>query len=91
MRKPPEPLEEGVCGVCGEDIPDGRLKLYPDAKYCVDCVKSGRAPEQVFAYRGRVITDEEGNAHTDLVTTQKEWEQVQKDDKVLGQGYEGGE
>lgn len=27
----------GVCGVCGEDIPDGRLQVRPIARYCAQC------------------------------------------------------
>lgn len=27
----------GVCAKCGKRIPDGRLQLVPEAKYCVEC------------------------------------------------------
>lgn len=28
----------GTCSKCGEDIPEGRLQLYPDVRMCVECV-----------------------------------------------------
>jgi len=27
----------GVCQMCGEDIPEGRLEVRPKAKYCAQC------------------------------------------------------
>jgi DnaK suppressor protein len=27
----------GICQVCGEDIPEGRLEVRPKAKYCAQC------------------------------------------------------
>lgn len=27
----------GICGVCGEDIPEGRLQVRPIARYCAQC------------------------------------------------------
>ena len=27
----------GICAVCGEDIPEGRLQVRPNAKYCAQC------------------------------------------------------
>ena len=27
----------GICQMCGEDIPEGRLKVRPNAKYCAQC------------------------------------------------------
>ena len=27
----------GVCEVCGEDIPEGRLEVRPNAMYCAQC------------------------------------------------------
>jgi DnaK suppressor protein len=27
----------GVCQLCGEDIPEGRLEVRPKAKYCAQC------------------------------------------------------
>ncbi len=27
----------GICQVCGEDIPEGRLDIRPKAKYCAQC------------------------------------------------------
>lgn len=27
----------GICGMCGEDIPDGRLQVRPNAQYCAQC------------------------------------------------------
>lgn len=27
----------GYCSKCGKQIPDGRLQLIPEAKFCVDC------------------------------------------------------
>ena len=27
----------GVCELCGEDIPEGRLEVRPNAKYCAQC------------------------------------------------------
>ncbi len=27
----------GVCAVCGEDIPEGRLQVRPNARYCAQC------------------------------------------------------
>ncbi len=27
----------GVCDNCGEDIPEGRLKVRPNARYCAAC------------------------------------------------------
>jgi len=27
----------GICEVCGEDIPEGRLEVRPNAKYCAQC------------------------------------------------------
>ncbi|UCF89015.1 MAG: TraR/DksA C4-type zinc finger protein [bacterium] len=26
-----------VCQICGEDIPEGRLEVKPNAKYCTQC------------------------------------------------------
>jgi len=27
----------GICQLCGEDIPEGRLEVRPNAKYCTQC------------------------------------------------------
>ena len=27
----------GICNVCGEDIPEGRLQVRPIARYCAQC------------------------------------------------------
>lgn len=27
----------GICQLCGEDIPEGRLEVRPNAKYCAQC------------------------------------------------------
>jgi DnaK suppressor protein len=27
----------GVCGVCGEEIPEGRLQVRPIARFCAQC------------------------------------------------------
>ena len=27
----------GICQVCGEEIPEGRLEVRPKAKYCAQC------------------------------------------------------
>ena len=27
----------GICQICGEDIPEGRLEVRPKAKYCAQC------------------------------------------------------
>jgi len=27
----------GICQMCGEDIPEGRLEVRPKAKYCAQC------------------------------------------------------
>jgi len=27
----------GICQLCGEDIPEGRLEVRPKAKYCAQC------------------------------------------------------
>ena len=27
----------GICHLCGEDIPEGRLEVRPKAKYCAQC------------------------------------------------------
>lgn len=40
-----EKLEEGnygVCDVCGEQIPDGRLRIAPESALCVRCAASAR-------------------------------------------------
>jgi len=29
--------EFGICESCGEDIPEGRLKVRPNAIYCIQC------------------------------------------------------
>lgn len=79
-------VDEVECKECGENIPAGRLALFPKARFCVDCITSGLVPEEVFAYRGRVVIDEEGNTHMDVVSSQKDWEQIQRDEVSLGKG-----
>jgi DnaK suppressor protein len=27
----------GICELCGEDIPEGRLQVWPNARYCAQC------------------------------------------------------
>jgi DnaK suppressor protein len=29
----------GLCLVCGKEIQAERLKIYPEAEYCIDCQK----------------------------------------------------
>jgi DnaK suppressor protein len=43
-------LDYGICEKCGEEIPDGRLELYPETTLCVPC-KSGeeRIKKRLFA------------------------------------------
>ena len=30
----------GVCERCGKDIPQARLELVPEARYCIECKKA---------------------------------------------------
>jgi RNA polymerase-binding transcription factor DksA len=30
----------GVCMRCNKDIPQARLKLVPEARYCIECKKA---------------------------------------------------
>jgi len=39
----------GVCEICGEIIPDKRLKIVPYAKYCISC----KSKEEMKARRRR--------------------------------------
>lgn len=32
----------GVCERCGEDIPEPRLKLVPEARFCIECERKLR-------------------------------------------------
>ena len=81
MKNEIEPVD---CSVCGEEIPLGRLKIFPKTKSCVECITSGKAKEEVFAKKARMVMDEEGNLHTDILSTPKDWENAKRDRKSLG-------
>lgn len=49
-----DPDDFGFCDECGEDIPFGRLKIMPWARYCVSCADK-RNPRQ--GHRRRHATD----------------------------------
>jgi DnaK suppressor protein len=34
----------GMCDVCGDPIPSGRLRALPDAVLCLRCAESQRRP-----------------------------------------------
>lgn len=72
---------ERDCDCCGEPIPARRLEIVPSTKYCVDCLNSGLVQDDTFAKRGTVVPDEEGNIHVQVISSKKEWENLERDKK----------
>lgn len=48
-QTPPARAKKGICGGCGEAIPDARMESVPSCTRCVDCEDAAERHLQRFA------------------------------------------
>ena len=69
-------MKEKYCKECGQLIPERRVELIPNVKYCVQCQQLGG---DIFRYKMKSVGfDEEPK----MAKTEKDWKLLKKQRKV---------
>ena len=67
------------CACCGHEIPEKRLRLVPDTKYCTDCLEVNG---DVFRYKGIRSTATESGKHfggvEDIMRSEEHYNEFQR-------------
>lgn len=72
------------CESCGEAISSGRLKVFPNAEYCVECLENNGDVPRYVGIREKVGTKHLGGCEGDILRTPEQitkfysWKKKQK-------------